>query len=65
MLIHEYLDNYRIYIEQADLLQIGKTAEQIIEDLKEASDLIGKPLGNHSSTYDPSDGSWVIFIDKK
>ena len=64
MLIHENLDNYRITLEQADLIQIGKPAEQISEDLKEASALIGKPLGAYTSTYDPMNCSWVIFIEK-
>ena len=64
MLIHENLDNYRITLEQADLIQIGKPAEQIIEDLKEASALIGKLLGAHTSIYDPMNCSWIIFIDK-
>lgn len=61
MIINENLENYRIYIEPEDIEQIGKTAEQIIEDLKEASALIGKPLGAHTSTYD---GSWIVFIEK-
>lgn len=52
-------------MEPADLADIGKTAEQIIEDLKEASGLIGKPLGNYECSYDPMDNSYVIFIDKE
>ena len=65
MLIHENIDNYRIILYQEDLLDYGQTMEQIIENLKEASGLCGKPLGKHTQTYDPRDMTWTIFIEKE
>lgn len=66
MFIHENLTNYRVIIYQEDLIQIGKTVKQIIDDLIEASHLINKPLSdNYKITEDPRDRSWVIFLEKE
>lgn len=65
MHIRENITNYRVVVTREDLLQIGKSLEQFIEDLIEASGLVGKPLGAYEYTYDPADMSWVIFIQKE
>lgn len=65
MHIRENLTNYRVVVNQEDLIQIGKSLEQFIEDLIEASGLVGKPLSTYEYTYDPKDMTWVIFIEKE
>lgn len=65
MNIQEYIQSYRIVVYEKDLLQIGQTIEELVDNLKEASGLCGKPLGEAISTYDPNDMSWVIFIEKR
>lgn len=64
MHIRENIDNYRVVVSQEDLIQIGKTLEQFIEDLIEASGLVGKPLGDYQIEECP-DNSWIIFIQKE
>lgn len=64
MHIRENIDNYRVVVSQEDLIQIGKTLEQFIEDLIEASGLVGKPLGEYQIEACP-DRSWIIFIQKE
>ena len=65
MHIQENITNYRIVVYQEDLLNIGQTIEELANNLKEASGLVGKPLGKYQYTYDPRDMSWVLFIDKE
>ena len=65
MHIQENIQNYRIVVEYSDLLQIGQTIEELANNLKEASGLCGKPLGNYTYTYDPADMSWILFIEKE
>lgn len=65
MHIQENITNYRIVIYQEDLLDIGQTIEELAANLKEASGLIGKPLGKYQYSYDPKDMSWVLFIEKE
>ena len=63
MNIQENITNYRIVVEKVDLLQIGQTIDELVNNLKEASALCGKPLGQSVITKHPDD-SWVIFINK-
>lgn len=65
MHIQENINNYRVVIYREDLLQIGQTIEELANNLKEASGLVGKPLGKYTYTYDPKDMSWVLFIEKE
>ena len=65
MHIQENITNYRIVVYYEDLLNIGQTIEELANNLKEASGLIGKPLGEYKYTYDPRDMSWVLFIEKE
>lgn len=65
MHIQENITNYRIVVYREDLLDIGQTIEELANNLKEASGLIGKPLGKYQYTYDPKDMSWVLFIEKE
>lgn len=65
MHIQENITNYRIVVYREDLLQINQTIEELANNLKEASGLVGKPLGKYEYTYDPRDMSWVLFIEKE
>lgn len=65
MHIQENITNYRVVVYQEDLLDIGQTIEELANNLKEASGLVGKPLGKYQYTYDPKDMSWVLFIEKE
>lgn len=65
MHIQENITNYRIVVLREDLLDIGQTIEELANNLKEASGLVGKPLGKYQYTYDPKDMSWVLFIEKE
>lgn len=65
MIIQENIENYRIVIYFDDVMQIRKSLESIIEDIKEASGLVGKPLGEVKTTFYPEDRSWVVFIEKE
>lgn len=65
MYIQENIENYRIIVYQEDLIQVGQTIEEVIANLKEASGLVGKPLGKHTYSHDPTDNSWLIFIEKE
>ena len=46
-------------------MEIGKTIVELAQELREASALIGKPLGNYEYSYDPMDMSYILFIDKE
>lgn len=63
--IQENIHNYRVVIYKEDLMDIGKTIVELAQDLREASALIGKPLGNYQYSYDPIDMSYILFIDKE
>lgn len=65
MHIQENITNYRIVVYREDLLDIGQTIEELVNNLKEASGLVGKPLGKYQYIYDPKDMSWVLFIEKE
>lgn len=65
MHIQENIQNYRIVVYQEDLLDIGQTIEELANNLKEASGLIGKPLGKYQYSYDPKDMSYILFIEKE
>lgn len=65
MHIQENITNYRVVVYREDLLQINQTIEELANNLKEASGLVGKPLGKYEYTYDPKDMSWVLFIEKE
>lgn len=65
MHIQENITNYRVVVYREDLLQINQTIEELANNLKEASGLVGKPLGRYEYTYDPKDMSWVLFIEKE
>ena len=65
MIIRENITNYEVTLYQEDLLVMHQTMEEIIANLKEASSLVNKPLGEHRHTYNPKDMSWVIIIDKE
>lgn len=65
MHIQENITNYRVVVYREDLLQINQTIEELANNLKEASGLVGKPLGRYEYTYDPRDMSWVLFIEKE
>lgn len=65
MNIHENIFNYRIEIEYEDLLILGKSLDEAIRDLIEASGLVGKPLGEYRYTQDPVERKWVVIIDKE
>lgn len=65
MHIQENINNYRIVVNEEDLLNIGQTIEELINNLAEASELCNKPLGEYVQTYDPKDRTWVIFIEKE
>ena len=65
MHIQENIENYRIIVYPNDLIEIGQSLCELINNLKEASGLCGKPLGKHTITQDPIDKNWVIFIDKE
>lgn len=65
MHIQENITNYRVVVYREDLLQINQTIEELANNLKEASGLVGKPLGKYEYTYDPRDMSWVLFIEKE
>lgn len=65
MHIQENINNYRIVVNEEDLLNIGQTIEELINNLSEASELCNKPLGEFTQTYDPKDRTWVIYIEKE
>lgn len=65
MHIQENITNYRVVVYREDLLQLDQTIEELANNLKEASGLVGKPLGKYEYTYDPKDMSWVLFIEKE
>lgn len=65
MHIQENITNYRIVVYREDLLDIGQTIEELANNLKEASGLIGKPLGKYQYSYDPKDMSYILFIEKE
>lgn len=62
--IQENIDSYRIVVYKEDLLQIGRTIEELAAQLKEASGFCGKPLGRYEYSYDPKDMSYILFIYK-
>lgn len=62
--IQENIDSYRVVVYKEDLLQIGRTVEELAQQLKEASGLVGKPLGKYEYSYDPKDMSYILFIYK-
>lgn len=65
MFIYERMENYRIVVDIDDLLQTGQSIDGLITNLKEASSLVGKPLGKHTYTYNPENRTWEIFITKE
>ena len=66
MLIKENIFDYDITINQQDLINCGKSMEQIMEDLIEASYLIHKPLSSdYKYRYEPSEMTWNIKINKE
>lgn len=65
MYIQENITNYRIVVYREDLLDIGQTIEELANNLKEASSLIGKPLGKYQYSYNPKDMSYILFIEKE
>lgn len=65
MHIQENITNYRIVVYREDLLDTGQTIEELANNLKEASGLIGKPLGKYQYSYDPKDMSYILFIEKE
>lgn len=65
MFIKENILDYEITINQEDLVDYGKSMEQIMADLIEASYLIDKPLfDDYECTYEPKDMCWHIRIKK-
>ena len=65
MNIQENIHNYRIVVYKEDLLDIGKSIVELAEQMREASALTGKPLGNYEYSYDPRDMSYILFIEKE
>lgn len=65
MFIQENIQNYRVVVYREDLITVGQTIEELIENLIEASGLVDKPLGAYSYSYDPKDMSYLIFIEKE
>ncbi len=65
MHIQENITNYRVVVYREDLLQINQTIEELANNLKEASGLVGKPLGKYEYSYDPRDMSYILFIEKE
>ena len=63
--IQENITNYRVVVYKEDLLDIGKTIEELAQQLREASALTGKPLGRYEYSYDPKDMSYILFIEKE
>ena len=64
MIIYEQFDNYRIIVYQEDLIQLGKSIDQVIEDMIEASALVGKPLKGYTYEHNFYDHSYLVFIEK-
>lgn len=66
MFIKENMFDYEITINQEDLIDYGKSMEQIMEDLIEASYFIKKPLASdYECRYEPSERTWYIRIKKE
>lgn len=66
MFIKENIFDYEITINQEDLVDYGKSMEQIMDDLIEASYLIKKPLSSdYEYRYEPSERTWHIRIKKE
>ena len=66
MFIKENIFDYEITINQEDLVDYGKSMEQIMDDLIEASYLIKKPLSSdYECRYEPSEWTWYIRIKKE
>ena len=65
MQIKEYITHYLVTIDREDLVAIGTTIEQIIYNLKEASGLVGKPLGKYYCTYDQIKQQWLVTLEKQ
>lgn len=63
MIIQENTTNYRLVIYPEDVKYYS--LEELIENLKEASGLCGKPLGKYTYIHYPAERMWVVFIDKE
>ena len=64
--IREYIDHYLIEVDQDELLTVGyKDIQEVIENLKEASALVDKPLAQSYMTYDNMTMRYHIRIDKE